>query len=192
LETKQFHLVSGLAGVGQSSFRIGSEQGFAITSANGDLKRQTPNLATNKKCRFTGPGDFFRSVQTGHHMKRIKPISKHLLATFMIVAGTMHFANPGFFLKIMPPYLPLHQELVLLSGVCEILLGVLILIPRYSNLAAWAIIGLLIAVFPANVYLFQNQNILPTSPIIHLLRLPLQGVFILWAFWHTMPAERKA
>ena len=125
-------------------------------------------------------------------MKRIKSVSKYLLALFMIVAGTMHFVNPGFFLKIVPPYLPLHNELVLLSGVCEILLGAALLIPRYSHLAAWGIAALLIAVFPANVYLYQNQDILPASPIIHLLRLPLQGVFILWAYWHTRPAEKKS
>lgn len=41
-------------------------------------------------------------------MKRIKTISKFLLAIFMIVAGIMHFVNPEFFLKIMPPYLPFH------------------------------------------------------------------------------------
>ncbi|TWU49336.1 DoxX family protein [Rubripirellula reticaptiva] len=118
-------------------------------------------------------------------MKRIKSISKCLLAIFMIVAGTMHFVNPEFFLKIVPPYLPLHRELVLVSGICEILLGILLLIPKCSPLAAWGIIALLIAVFPANVYLYQHQDILPASPFIHLLRLPLQGVFILWTYWHT-------
>lgn len=118
-------------------------------------------------------------------MSRAKPISKFLLAIFMIVAGTMHFVNPEFFLKIMPPYLPFHKELVPLSGVCEILLGILLLIPKYSHVAAWGIMALLIAVFPANIYLYQHQDILPASPIIHLLRLPLQGVFVLWAFWHT-------
>jgi uncharacterized membrane protein len=124
-------------------------------------------------------------------MKRIKPISKYLLAIFMIVAGTIHFVNPAFFLKIMPPYLPLHKELVLVSGVFEVLLGVLLLIPRCSRLAAWGIMALLIAVFPANIYLYQHQDILPASPIIHLLRLPLQGMFVLWAFWHTRPAEKN-
>ncbi|QDT59478.1 hypothetical protein SV7mr_19850 [Stieleria bergensis] len=124
-------------------------------------------------------------------MKRIKPISKYLLAIFMIVAGTMHFVNPEFFLKIVPPYLPLHKELVLVSGVCEILLGVLLLIPKLSHLAAWGIIALLIAVFPANIYLFQNQDLMPASPLVHILRLPLQGVFILWACWHTKAVEEK-
>lgn len=118
-------------------------------------------------------------------MSQTKTISKFILAIFMVMAGTMHFVNPDFYLKIMPPYLPFHKELVLISGVCEILLGILLLIPKCSNLAAWGIIALLIAVFPANIYLYQNQEILPASPIIHLLRLPLQGVFVLWAYWHT-------
>ena len=125
-------------------------------------------------------------------MKRIKSISRYLLAIFMIGAGTMHFVNPEFFLKIVPPYLPFHKELVLVSGVCEILLGVLLLIPKCSHLAAWGIIALLIAVFPANIYLFQNQDLMPASPFVHFLRLPLQGVFILWAYWYTRTTERKA
>lgn len=122
-------------------------------------------------------------------MRQISVVSKYVLAIFMITAGAMHFVNPAFFLKIMPPYLPLHQELVLLSGVFEVLLGMLLLIPQTSRTAAWGIVALLTAVFPANLYLFQHQDILPASPVIHLLRLPLQGVFILWAYWHTRPAK---
>ena len=122
-------------------------------------------------------------------MSQIKTISKYLLAIFMIVAGIMHFVNPAFFLKIMPPYLPLHKELVLVSGIFELVLGILLLVPRSSRMAAWGIVALLIAVFPANLYLYQHQDILLASPIIHLLRLPLQGVFILWAYWHTRPAK---
>ena len=122
-------------------------------------------------------------------MSQFKAISKYLLAMFMIAAGIMHFVNPAFFLKIMPPYLPLHKELVLVSGVCEVLLGVLLLLPKCSHLAAWGIIALLIAVFPANLYVFQHQDILPAPPLIHLLRLPLQVVFILWAYWNTRPTK---
>lgn len=122
-------------------------------------------------------------------MSQIRVVSKYLLAFFMIVAGTMHFVNPAFFLKIMPPYLPLHKELVLVSGIFEVLLGILLLVPKTSRLAAWGIVALLIAVFPANLYLYQHQDILPASPIIHLLRLPLQGVFILWAYWHSRQAK---
>ena len=124
-------------------------------------------------------------------MIKAKSISKCTLAIFMIVAGIMHFANPAFFLKIMPPYLPFHKELVLASGGCEVLLGVLLLIPNYSHLAAWGMMALLIAVFPANVHLFQHQEILTAYPFVHLLRLPLQAVFILWAFWHTTKSKKN-
>jgi len=125
-------------------------------------------------------------------MNQIKAISKYVLAIFMIAAGTMHFVNPDFFLKIMPPYLPFHHELVLMSGVCEMILGILLLVPRCSRWAAWGIVALLIAVFPANLYLYQHQDILPASPLVHLLRLPLQGVFVLWAYWHTRAVKHDS
>ncbi len=124
-------------------------------------------------------------------MALIKTISKTLLAIFMIGAGVMHFVNPAFFLNIMPPYLPLHKELVLISGVCELLSGVLLLVPAYSRWAAWGIIALLIAVFPANLHVFQHQELLPAPPLVHLLRLPLQGVFIVWAYWYTRPVKTE-
>lgn len=124
-------------------------------------------------------------------MALIKTSSKYVLAAFMIGAGVMHFVNPEFFLRIMPPYLPLHSELVMISGVCEIMLGVLLMVPQTSRLAAYGIIALLIAVFPANIHLYRNQSLMPAPPLVHLLRLPLQVVFILWALWHTRPAGNE-
>jgi uncharacterized membrane protein len=122
-------------------------------------------------------------------MSRTKTASKYLLTIFMVGAGSMHFVKTDFYMQFMPPYLPLHRELVYLSGLCEILLGLLLLVPRLSRLAAWGIIALLIAVFPANIYIYQNPELLPAPPLLHLLRLPLQGVFILWAYWQTRPTS---
>ena len=118
-------------------------------------------------------------------MMTIKTISQWLLSLLMVFAGVMHFVNPAFFLKILPPDLPFHWELVHVSGVCEVVLGILLLIPRFSRFAAWGIIALLIAVFPANIYLYQHQEIVPASPTVHFLRLLLQGVLIGMAYWHT-------
>lgn len=120
-----------------------------------------------------------------YSMNTMKSISKYLLAFLMVAAGTMHFVNPDFYLQIMPPYLPFHRELVYLSGFFEAALGLLLLVPRLSRLAAWGIIALLIAIFPANIYVFQHQDVIPAPPIVHFLRLPLQAMFILWAYWHT-------
>ncbi|MGA2706464.1 MAG: MauE/DoxX family redox-associated membrane protein [Isosphaeraceae bacterium] len=112
-------------------------------------------------------------------------IGKLTLGVLFIIAGVGHFVATDFFLKIMPPYLPFHLPLVLVSGVIEIVLGILLLVPRYTRLAAWGIIALLIAVFPANVHVYQHQELFPLPWFVHLLRLPMQGVLILWAFAYT-------
>ena len=124
-------------------------------------------------------------------MNKIKLVSKIVLAVFLVFAGLMHFVRPEFFLKIVPPYLPFPMGLVLISGAFEIMLGASLWIPRLSRIAAWGIIALMFAVFPANIYLFQHQEILPAPPWVHLLRLPMQVVFILWAYWHTRPDHEK-
>jgi len=112
---------------------------------------------------------------------------KVTFAILFISAGVGHFVATDFFLKIMPPYLPLHLPIVLISGVIEIILGALLLLPRYSRLAACGIIALLIAVFPANIHVYQHQELFPLPWFVHLLRLPLQGVLILWALAYTRP-----
>jgi uncharacterized membrane protein len=108
-----------------------------------------------------------------------------LFAALFVASGIDHFVVTGAYLKIMPPYLPFPRVLVLLSGAFELALGVMLLIPRTSRLAAWGLVTLLVAVFPANIYLYQHQEILPLPPIAHLLRLPLQGLLILWAYTYT-------
>jgi uncharacterized membrane protein len=110
---------------------------------------------------------------------------KSVFAALFVLAGVGHFVAPDFYLRIMPPYLPWHRPLVLVSGVFEVALGVLLLVPRFSRLAAWGLIALLVAVFPANIYVYQNQQMFPLNPLLHLLRLPMQGVLILWAFAYT-------
>jgi len=110
---------------------------------------------------------------------------KSVFAALFVLAGVGHFVAPDFYLRIMPPYLPWHRPLVLVSGVFEVALGVLLLVPRFSRLAAWGLIALLVAVFPANIYVYQNQQMFPLNPLLHLLRLPMQGVLILWAYVYT-------
>ena len=81
----------------------------------------------------------------------------------------------------------------MLSGVFEILLGIFLVIPRFTRFAAWGIIALLIAVFPANIYLASHPELMPdVSPTFHLLRLPFQAIFIAWAWWFTRREVRNA
>lgn len=110
----------------------------------------------------------------------------------MIAAGAYHFINPNFYLRMMPPVLPAHSFLVYLSGAFEIVLGVLLLIPKFTRLAAWGLIALFIAVYPANIYMALNPELFPEfSSTALYLRLPLQIVLIAWAFWLTKNAQRQ-
>jgi len=103
-----------------------------------------------------------------------------------MAAGVMHFLWTGFYVRIMPPWLPWHRELVVLSGISEAALGLLLLVPRYTRYAAWGLIALLIAVFPANLHMALNPEAFAEfDPSMLWFRLPLQGLLILWAWWHT-------
>ena len=86
----------------------------------------------------------------------------------------------------MPPFLPYHKELVYLSGAFEIILGIMLIFKNMRFLAGWGLILLLIAVFPANIYLAQtNGAAMNISPALAWGRLPFQVVFIILAYWHS-------
>ncbi len=109
--------------------------------------------------------------------------STWLFGLMFIAAGVNHFVRPDFYVRIMPPYLPWHLELVYLSGLAEIVLGAALLIPRLTTGAAWGLIALLLAVFPANVHMALNaEQLADYSPIMLWVRLPVQMLLIAWAY----------
>ncbi|MES2765472.1 MAG: DoxX family protein [Bacteroidota bacterium] len=104
-----------------------------------------------------------------------------ILAMGFTVMGILHFVAPEGFLKIMPPFLPFHRELVYLSGLFEILGGLGLLFKSTRKIAGWSLIALLIAVFPANIYMaFKNIQFdtFKTPEWALWLRLPFQFLFI--------------
>lgn len=109
----------------------------------------------------------------------------------MIAIGVLHFATPEPFVSIMPPWVPWHLAMVLISGAIEVALGVGLLVPRTRRLAAWGLIALYVAVFPANVHMalegITPAGSDPIAPWIAWARLPLQAVLIAWAWWYTRP-----
>lgn len=117
--------------------------------------------------------------------RALSRIGKWAFAALFVVGGIGHFLATDFYLKMMPPSLPGHRPLVLLSGAAEVALGILLLTPRFLVPAAWGLVALLIAVFPANIYVYQHQGMFPLPPLVHLLRLPMQGVLIYWAYGFT-------
>ena len=120
------------------------------------------------------------------HYFMFKQITIYLMSLFYIFGGIKHFTNVGWYMKIMPPYIPNHKELVYLSGAFEIILGIMLLFEQTRFLAGWGLILLLIAVFPANIYLAQtNGAAMNISPALAWGRLPFQAVFIAIAYWHS-------
>lgn len=112
----------------------------------------------------------------------------------MTIAGILHFIGADYYATIVPDWLPAPLLLVYVSGVAEIAGGIGLLIPATRRLAAWGLIALFVAVFPANIHMavhhinpFGGE---PPSAIVLWGRLPLQLVLIWWAYAFTRPAAR--
>jgi uncharacterized membrane protein len=118
-----------------------------------------------------------------------------LLGLLMILAGVNHFLDPDVYTAMMPKALPAPVALVYVSGVAEILVGAGLLVPATRRLAAWGLVALLVAVFPANINMAVNHLPLGDTvvPVWALwARLPLQFVLIYWAWCYTRPASDPA
>ncbi len=126
-------------------------------------------------------------------MLKGRRLSRWLLGVAFIGAGINHFLNSEFYTAIMPPYIPYHLKIVYLSGILEILGGLGILVPKTQRWAGYGLIALLLAVFPANIYMAMNselfKNIAPAWALY--LRLPLQFILIAWVYWSIDETSRN-
>ena len=119
-------------------------------------------------------------------MKIFKLITIVIMAYFYINVGIKHFTEPEWFLQIYPPFLPFGLAAVYISGFFEVLFGIMLLIPKTRYYAGWGLIALLIAVFPANIYLaYTNGAAMDISAAVAWGRLPFQALFIGLAYWHS-------
>ncbi|MEO6135668.1 MAG: MauE/DoxX family redox-associated membrane protein [Ginsengibacter sp.] len=116
----------------------------------------------------------------------MKRLSLYAMIVFYIAAGINHFWHPEMYINIMPPWIPWHKFLVIFSGIFEVLFAVLLIFSSTRRLAAWCIIGLLVAVFPANIQMMVNY-INESNPKlwISIIRLPIQIILIWWAYGFT-------
>ena len=108
------------------------------------------------------------------------------MSLLYVAAGINHFWHTQTYMDIMPAYIPMPLSMVYISGVAEILLGILLIPKLTRRFAAWGIIFLLIAVFPANVEMmlnFLHEN--KPGLWLTILRLPLQIILIIWAHTYT-------
>jgi uncharacterized membrane protein len=121
-----------------------------------------------------------------------KEVLRVVLAVCMVVAGVLHFVATDPFVRIVPGFLPYPAALVYISGVIEIGLGLALLMPPISQLAAWGLVALFIAVYPANLNMAINGIEIagvPNTWWFQAIRLPFQFVLIAWAYWYTKPDD---
>lgn len=132
--------------------------------------------------------------RTGPLARRKRPLRRAMGANY-VVAGAVHFLAPDSFARAVPPEFPHPKMLVYLSGIAEILLGLGMQFERTRRASAWGIVALLVAVFPANVYVatddaateFVPERLADVARAAAWARLPLQAALVLWAWWHTLP-----
>lgn len=114
------------------------------------------------------------------------------MAVLYVLAGIYHFIHPEMYYKIMPRWVPLPVLVNSLTGVAEIVLGVLLLPYATRNVAAWGVIVLLIVVFPANIQMaidyYGNSH---PQLWLAILRLPVQALLIWWAYTYTVHYHRQ-
>jgi len=120
---------------------------------------------------------------------QMKRLALYLMALLYVAAGIIHFTDPRFYLKIMPDWLPAHQLLLYVSGVAEIILGMLLLFRRTRPLAAWLIVAMLVVFLllihiPMTLEYWQNNT---PGLWLTIARIPLQFLLIYWALQYTRP-----
>tara|TARA_Y100000385_G_C12660239_1_gene453442 strand:+ start:69 stop:512 length:444 start_codon:yes stop_codon:yes gene_type:complete len=127
-------------------------------------------------------------------MNYIKLITVYSLAILYVSVGITHFSNPNFFIPLVPPSLIFIEELVFISGIVEVVMGILLFFKKSRKLGALITIALLLAVFPANVYLYLSDTpraVMEISKNQALFRLPFQIPLIIIAYWHSMEKSSK-
>ena len=124
-------------------------------------------------------------------MNMVKKLSLWVLIVGYLAAGINHFRNPSSYIKIIPAYIPYPVIVNILSGLLEIVLALLLISPKTRHYAAWGIILLLVAFLPVHIDMLikapMQLGSLTVTPLLAWLRLALQPVLMLWAWWYTKP-----
>jgi uncharacterized membrane protein len=108
------------------------------------------------------------------------------LGIFVGFAGITHFVNPDFFDAIVPPWLPPNERFwTIVSGIVEVAIAPLLLVPKWRRVGGLAAAALFVAVYPANLYMAWDWRDRPASEqLISYGRLPFQFLFI-WLAWRV-------
>ena len=122
----------------------------------------------------------------------IRTILRWFATLFFLVAGALHFVIPEFYLAMMPSFIPFQQFFIVLTGIAEMAGAIGIQIPKLRRLSGILMMILLVAIFPANIYVAIMQPSLPTleySAASMWWRLLLQPLFILWIWFVSVKKQ---
>jgi uncharacterized membrane protein len=115
-------------------------------------------------------------------MTTIKLILTFLFGAFMVYAGINHFLKPKMYYPFFPDYLP-KDALNIVSGIAEIVVGLMVFVPQYRAWGTWGILVLMLAFLPLHIIDIFRENPAVGTHKIALIRLPFQFLFILWAWY---------
>jgi uncharacterized membrane protein len=122
----------------------------------------------------------------------VRRVARWLLVVGLVIQGVNHFIADEFLIRMIPPWLPWPAALVYVSGIAEIVLGLLAIPSRTRRWAGWGILALLVVVFPANLQMALHPEDWPNLPAWALwARLPLQPLFMLWAWAACLRRPRR-
>ncbi len=123
-------------------------------------------------------------------MKILKLILTLLFGAFMIFGGVNHFLKPAMYFPFFANFLP-KVALNYAVGIAEILVGVLVFIPMYRHWGTAGILYMMLAFLPLHIYDVFRENPAVGTHQIALIRLPVQLLFIAWAWYiHTVPTAK--
>lgn len=115
-------------------------------------------------------------------MKNLKLILTYLFGAIMIIGGVNHFLKPEMYGPFIPDFLP-NVATNYLVGIIEIAAGLGVFIPKFRPTATLAILAMMLGFLPLHIYDVFVENPAIGSHKVALIRLPIQFVLILWAWF---------
>jgi len=148
---------------------------------------------------LTAPYFFLGHVQTNLAGHPTGPQTRAAIgiATMFMFTGVGHFVATAPMAQMLPAWVPARSEIVYASGVLEIALALLILVPPLRRPVGWLLIALLIGFLPVNIYAAFARVPMgghAWGPLYLLMRIPLQAVIAAWIWWFMvrMPPDAEA
>jgi uncharacterized membrane protein len=118
-------------------------------------------------------------------------LSLYLITVLYVLAGINHFINPNFYEAIMPAYIGYHAPLISISGVCEIMLGLLMLPISTRKVAATLITAMLVVFLWLHIQMFIDYwNTNNKHLWVAIVRIPVQFFLLWWAYTFVRPKAK--